>query len=227
MESLKTFEQLTDNELIALTQEQIDWYIKLKKAEAGIRIVARHKLPELREIPAQDMVLYDICKFNFINREDAEESSKLINSKIGNAYQTAYDYSAGYDRQYGKPFTGTLADVKMEKVYSETAYNSIKDILISNKKIQSSYEELKSEYDEVEEKSSEIVNNIYDKIREANGRKDLQEEYIIRIHDYLRLANGDVTIAWNFFEKAYEIEPSVKNKILEDARYIETVEGYK
>ena len=227
MENQKPFEQLTDNELLELTQEQIDWYIKLKKAENGIRIISCPPMPETREIPATDLILFDVCGFNFIDRETAEEVAKFINSKIAKAYSVNYDWSVGGDKKYAKPFTGNLVDVKLENVFSEMLYNSIKDVMISNEKIMRAYKDLKNEYDDMEEKATEIVEKIYKVINEARARKHQYEEYIIRIQEYLRLANGDTKVAWNFFDKAYEIEPAVKNKIMESEAYQTAVSGYQ
>jgi hypothetical protein len=98
--------------------------------------------------------------------------------------------------------------------------------LISNKKIEDAYKDLKNEYDQQEEASSEIVEKIYGAIIGARERKQQYEEYLTRIQEYLRLSNGDTTVAWNFFEKAYTIEPTVKNRILESEEYINAVAGY-
>lgn len=229
MENLKTFEQLTDNELLALTQDQIDWYIKLKKAEAGVRIVACPETPAYREIPDRDLILYDVCGFNFEDRETAEEVAKLINSKISKAFRVDYDYykGGGSDYKYAKPYDGNLVDVKLEKVYKNETYNAIRDILISNKKIEDAYRALKNEYDSQEESSAEIVQSIYDAISAARNRKQEFEDALVRIQEYLRLSNGDVVIAWNFYEKAYEITPAIKNRILENEQYLNAVAGYQ
>jgi len=227
MEKLKTFETLTDQELLVLTQEQIDWYIKLKKAEAGIRIVLCPETPEYRGIPDRDFTLYDVCGFNFEDRETAEEIASVINSKVTKAFKVEYDYyGGGSEHKYAKPYEGNLVDVKIETVYKQQTYNGIKDILISNKKIEKAYLELKSEYDEQEEASSEIVEKIYQTISEAKERKEKFENYLIRIQEYLRLSNGDVTVAWNFFEKAYEIDVAMKNSIISNETYLECISGY-
>jgi len=226
MENQKLFEQLTDKELLELTQEQIDWYIKLKKAEAGIRIISCPAMPEYREIPKTDMILYDVVGFNFIDRETAEEVAKVINSFISKAYAVNCNWDVGSDFKYAKPFTGNLVDVKLENVFSELTYNSIKDILISNEKIKKVYNSLREEYNEMNDKATEIIDKIYETINLARTRKEQYEQYIIRIQEYLRLANGDTAVAWNFFEKAYEIEVAVKNKILESEEYLSAVAGY-
>lgn len=224
--SLKPFETLTDEELLALTREQIDWYIKLKKAEAGVRIVNCPETPQYRAIPDKDMTLFDVAGFNFEDRETAEEVAKLINSKISKAYRVDYEWSMGSDKQYARPYEGNLVDVKIENVYKQETYNGIKDVLVSNKKIEKAYQEIKDEYDEQESKSSDIINNIYNKIDEARRRKQDFEMAVERIKEYLRLSNGDTNIAWAFYEKAYEIDVATKNKVLANEDYLTTVKGY-
>jgi hypothetical protein len=227
MEFQKPFEQLTDKELLELTQDQIDWYIKLKKAEAGIRIVVCPETPEYRQIPDKDFTLYEVCGYHFEDRETAEEIARAVNGKITKAYKVDYDYyRGGSDHKYAKPYEGNLVDVNIVTVYKKETYFGIKDILISNKKIEDAYKDLKNEYDQQEEASSEIVEKIYGAIIGARERKQQYEEYLTRIQEYLRLSNGDTTVAWNFFEKAYTIEPTVKNRILESEEYINAVAGY-
>lgn len=222
----KVFEQLTDVELLALTQEEIDWYIKLKKAEAGVRILKCPETPEYRSIPERDLTLFDVNGFNFIDKETAEEVANIINSHVTKAFRVDYDWNRGSEFKYAKPYDGTLVNVQIEKVFTKATYDSIKDILTSNKKIEEAYKKLKNEYDEQEEKSTELIEKVYNAISEARTRKEQSEEYIARIQEYIRLANGDVTIAWNFFDKAYSVDPSVKTKIMESDEYQTAIKGY-
>jgi len=227
MENKKTFEQLTDVELLALSQEDIDWYVKLKKAEAGVKILNCPETPLYRDIPEKDLTVYQVCGYSFADKGTAQEIADLINSKNLNAMEVDYDYSHGSDYKYAKPYEGSLTNVEIKKVFTLATYTSIKDILISNKKIEDAYNKVKREYDNEEEKANEVTEIIYTTITEARERKVQQEEYVTRIQEYLRLSNGDTTIAWNFFDKAYSVETSVKTKILESKEYIEAVEGYK
>jgi len=227
MENLKVFEQLTDNELLSLSQEDIDWYIELKKAETGIKIIKCPETPIYREIPKTDLKLYDVLGLNFESLEDATDIANFVNTKISSAFNIHSDYWNSRSEKYAEPYNGKLAEVKIESVYKQETYNSIKDVILSNKKIEDSYNELKREYDDEQDKSQEIINNIYNKISDARERRNKFIEYIDRIKDYLRLSNGNEDIAWNFFTKAYEIDVETKNRIIENEEYINCVNGYK
>lgn len=224
---MKTFEQLNDQELTSLTQEQIDFYIKLKKAETGIKIIALPDAPEQREVPAPDLEIFEVSGMSFTDRARAEEIAAAINKHITNALKVTYDYyRAGSDYQYAKPYEGSLETVEVKRVYSMPVYNSIKDIIASNKKVMDAWKEVERECKEEDEKASEIVDAIYDSIAKARERLEQFRNYKVRIVEYLQLANGDRDIAWNFFDKAYTVEPSVKNMIMESEEYQNAINSY-
>jgi len=224
---MTNFEQLNDSELVALSEEQITHYIKVKKAETGIKIITLPEYPKLQETPEPDMEMYRVAGWVFAERAKAEEIASVINSHLSSSFTEDYDYyRGGSDFKYAKPFSGNIEQVEITRLYSQTLYNSIKDIIQSNKKIEESYKKIKSEYDEEESRASEIIDTIYDAISAARERIEKFKNYKSRIIEYLRLANGDRDIAWNFFDKAYSVEPSVKAMIMESQEYQDAVNSY-
>ena len=224
---MKQFEILNDQELLALTDEQIDYYIKLKKAETGIKIIAFPESPVYAEIPQPELEMYEVAGRVFKEKEKAEEIASVINKHLGSSFTQEYDYyRSGGNHKYAKPFDGSLETINIVRLYSMSAYNAIKDAIQSNKKIEDSYKEIKKAYDDEDEKASEIVETIREAISKARERVRQFQEYKIRIVEYIQLANGNRDVAWNFFEKAYVIEPAVKNMILESPEYVNAINSY-
>lgn len=227
MEQLKQFDQLTDVELIELSNEQIDWYIKLKKAENGVRILAEPTYPTYREVPEPDMTLYCVGQHCFVNQDTAASIAKSINQHVADSFRVDYDYYRGGSQyKYARRDDTRMEDVAIQRVYSKAVYDSIADIIASNKKIEAQYEKLLNEYNEENQKASDLVNHIYDAISAARERLEQFGEYKVRILEYLRLANGNAEVAWNFFDKAYAVDTQVKAKIMESEEYINAVNGY-
>lgn len=224
---MKTFEQLNDGELVTLTQEQIDEYIKLKKAEQGIKILVMPTYPAIREIPEPETTVYEVAGYSFLTPEPAQEICEIINKHASKQRECTYDWNINRDTYYEKPKSYiSMESVSIKKVFSQEKFQEIKDILKSNKLIKDSYEKVKEEYDEENEKASEIIENIYEQIQKAKDRIEIFREYKLRIVDYIKLANGDTNIAWNFFDKAYVVEPSVKNMIMESEEYQDAIKSY-
>lgn len=224
---MKTFEQLNDSELVQLTQDEIDYYVKLKKAETGIRIINLPENPKYQDIPSPDLEMYEVSNYIFKEKEKAEEIANVINKHLSGAFTSSYDYyRSGSDTKYAKSYDGSLETVNIVRLYSQSMYNSIKDTVSSNKKIKEAYEKIEKEYDDENEKASEIVEKINQSIIEARERIQKFIDYKSRIVDYVKLANGDRDIAWNFFDKAYTVEPSVKNMIMESQEYKSAIDSY-
>jgi hypothetical protein len=224
---MKTFEQLNDQELLALTDDQIEYYIKLKKAETGIKIISFPETPVYAEIPQPELEMYVVAGRVFNEKEKAEEIASVINKHLGSSFTKEYDYyRSGGNHKYAKPFDGSLETINIVRLYSMSTYNSIKDTIQSNKKIEDAYKEIKNAYDKEDEKASEIVEMIHSAIAKARECVQLFQNYKVRIVEYLQLANGNRDVAWNFFEKAYVVEPAVKNMILESPEYVNAVNSY-
>lgn len=221
---MKIFQQLNDRELVELTQDQIDQYVKLKKAETGIKIINEPETPVYQDVPERDLELFEVNGYNFKDRAAAEEIASVINKHISSALKVDYDYyRGGSDYKYASAYSGSLETVNVLRVYSSPVYQSIKDILASNKKIKEAWEKVHGEYEDENTKASEIVEGVYEAIRQARERLEKFRTYKIHIVEYLQLANGDRDIAWNFFDKAYAIEPSVKSMIMESAEYNDAI----
>lgn len=224
---MKNFEQLNDAELVALNDEQISDYIKLKKAEQGIKILQCPEYPTLRALPEADTIVYTVASMSFLDKEPAEEICEIINKHAHKQRDVSYEWGISRDVKYEKPKSyNNLESVSVEKVFSQETYNEIKDVIKSNEMIKKSYESVLKEYKDEEEKATELIDSIYETIQKAKDRIAQFKEYKVRIVDYVKLANGVVDIAWNFFDKAYAVEPSVKNMIMESNEYKEAVASY-
>jgi hypothetical protein len=225
---MKTFEHLNDTELVSLTQDEINHYIKLKKAETGVRLLTLPDTPTYQDVPSPDVELYEVAGYAFADKQKAQEIADAINKNISLAFKVDYDYwgSGSSDYKYAKPYDGSLEAIGIQRVFSQPVYNSIKTVIASNKKVREAWEKLKSEYEAEDEKATEIVNNIYDAINPARDRLAQFQTYKTRITEYLQLANGDRDIAWNFFDKAYSVEPSVKSMIMESKEYQDALSSY-
>lgn len=223
---MKNFDQLNDLELVELKSEDIEKYIKLKKAEAGVKIVNYPATPEYQQIPVPDLEVFQVCGFSFTEREKAVEIAETINKHISSSLSVDYNWRGDSRVKYAKPFSGSLAQVEVEKVYSWGVYESIKEIIESNARIEKAFKALKDEYEAEEDKAKELVDEVYNKINEAKERLEKFRNYKVRIIEYLQLANGDRDVAWNFFDKAYSVEPSVKSMIMESQEYQDAIDSY-
>lgn len=224
---MRSIENLTDTELLALTDEEVTSHIRLRKAEEGIRILPEPVLPALKEIAGPDIQVFEIAGYAFHEREKAEEIANVINKHVPQSTSIDYDYYRGDGKyRYTKANNTALVSVAVEQVYSPTKYSEIRDAVESNKRIQESYNKVKREYDDETDKAADIVSAIYDRIQGARDMANEVENHKLNIGNYLELAQGDVEVAWNFFKKAYVISPEMENLVRASEEYQVEVNKY-
>lgn len=217
---MKALENMTDAELTALTDEEIDDIIKLKKAEAGIKILRLPVYPELRPIPTPDVEVYEVAGYAFTDKEIAQKFANDTNDVIPSAVRVGYDYWHGSSRQeYVTGKEASLVQIEVKHVHSSLQYASIKDAVTSNKRVEEAYEKVKKEYDEEEERAKDIASGVFDRVQGARDRINEVAGHVEHIVEYLKLSNGDVEVAWNFLKKAYVIDPEVENQVRASEEY--------
>lgn len=218
----KEFKSLSAAELIVLTDEDLDRYVKLDLLHAGVKIPVQPVEPIYQQVPEPDVTAYTVEGFDglFTSNREADAVASLIGSsklKI-----SSYEYSVGYEFRYAKEYFKNKygeksITVSSSKLYSEALFKDITSKLSANKFLKDDYEKLEEEYKKDFSNTSEIHDSIYDKYSEALTRYNYLEGLKERFEQYLSLADGDEEQALKFFKNAYAIDD-------EEAHYIRGIE---
>lgn len=206
------WKSLTDEELAALTEEQIERYIDLACAQRGIRLLPPEpKKPELTAEPLPDVTLFKVGSWYFTDENEARALLDLLyksTSMVDKEWTEVGKYRLSKD----SPLESWNAP-KLERssAYSRSLYAEYEAIFEKNEREREAYEAKRKEYDEIlrqrAEVESEILTAIQDAVARINKRERLQKEF----QRYLDLAEGDRRVAMRFFRDAYPDEeiPSV------------------
>lgn len=205
---MKRIDELTRDELAALTDEQTETLIELEIAHAGIKPVLP---PEYEEVPVitiqpTDMV-YEVHGLNVRSKEDAETLAKI------ETCSDTYDYGAGYDYKYlNPPEPGTIT---VKKFYLHSDIEAMTKLLRLKKAVEERNAARRKEYTAYEGETKSItdhVNTFRYEAREFAGKV----EYAKKIFEkHLKLAEGNHGIAVNFFKTAYKGQDEIVAKVLE------------
>jgi len=194
---MKYFENLTDTEILALTEQEIEHYTQLRAAQEGLAIVPKPALPEPKEPSIKKTVtVYEAGGILFLDILDAEAFLELKPYK--------QDYSHG---GYNYLFLKEIEDeITTKRMYCEEQVNNLKVELQKYKEKKDAYNSEQNKYAIFTRKLRELNKSIYDKVKELKDQEcrklELKKQYGI----YLELANQDEEIAKNFFVKAYSEE---------------------
>jgi len=223
---MKTLKEMTEQEVLSLTDEEVALRIKLKKAEEGIKLVPRPTKPSYFEIAEADKTVYTCELFgDDVCFESIEELNKLIELLVNSETKCSvtYDYNkAGSEYSYitskmktkgysYKEWTATSS----KRVYSLEMYNKLVDMIAQNKKMKEQYEKELKEYENAINDAKWIEDEINDIVRAVRDKYWKLEEYCRKFKiDYLPLSDNSEEVAMKFMDKAYSLTTEQQAYIL-------------
>lgn len=210
---MKTVFDLSRDEIVALTDEDISLYIDKELANKGIPIEAKNwNIKNKKEIsyPKTGVPLF-VLKDIGIGFRTIEGATEVANLLVKyNAFKTESRYLAGSYEQFWIMKEGVCPAVKGETGYS------------------------KEEFDKIDEKNKNpeltSINTFNDTVKKANEIKDRVLKYVYNIKQersynndmvgiferYKDIADGDMEVAMNFIKEAYpfneETEEFIRKK---------------
>lgn len=97
---MKNINEMTEQEILALTEEDVQKMIKLRMMEEGIKIMDRPRVPELFEVEPADLEIFTIpilSGFAFTNMEEANAVAKAL-IKAKTLRKVDYDWQKNGER---------------------------------------------------------------------------------------------------------------------------------
>lgn len=191
---MKRFNELTKEEKVELTEEQLLHYVKLECADKGI-IIPQKPIQEVQETPLPTTKFYSVGYNSFVFRTEQEAQN------YADAISKALSVGTTSDnRSFIKGVYERSLDIKSQTVYTEEEYKLLREALESNKEIQKEWENYNSQLSTFNSILGGMQYEIYD-INHFNRRVAVYDKIY---NDYLELAQGDVEVAHAFFSKAYK-----------------------
>lgn len=205
---MKYYDNLTHEEKIALTEEQIQNYIEIEIAHEGIMPVQPPQEVTLeQEGITKSEVAFDVGGLLFASEEDAHTVARM------KMCSSNYDYQlGGYDYKYLQPIT----DKQVIRVafYKYEDVTRIGEVLQRNKERRDRFDTEKKAYNKYIQETAKIRDSIWG---DYHKEKDIEEGYILArntLTRYKKLANGDEETAKNFFRNTYKDRPDIIETVL-------------
>jgi len=216
--------ELSEQEIYALTTDQVELMIKLRKAEEGIKLVEKPKAPDYFTIAEPDKLVYSCDLFG---DELVFESIEELNSVILAIKNSETKKKANYDwnkadntkkfiqTELKSGYSSQWHTTTSQRVYSPELYNQMIDMISQNKKLKEQYEKEQKTYETAINDAKWIENEINDKVSEVRSKFWKLEEYCRKFKfDYLPLADQNHDVAMKFMDKAYSLTDEQKEYIL-------------
>ena len=207
---MKRFDDLTDAEVLALTDEDVERYIDLACAEAGVQLLPEKPGPAPEKPDeTRDATLFEVAGQSFSTMEDAESVMKMINGLT----RLDTNYLAGnYKDQY---VSGSQSDVSIttNSVYSALRWHGIKEEMEAYAKAKKGHDSVVSSYKDCVRERNNESNSVRERVEEVHANAHEAGRLRRHLERYIELADGDVEVARRFLLNAY---PDAKEYLPEE-----------
>lgn len=227
---MKYIENLTEQEILELTNTDIDKMVRLKAAKKGIKFLTLPKEPAYIKTTSPTTKVY-YCnllgrKLSFTDKHELDDVIDVLNSckskcTIDRDYNLPGD-NPGYlkkELENANWSSDTPDSIKTEMVYTNKEYNIFSKITRENSKLQSAFKKAMQEYEVFQKELDSIKDEILQYIKPVIDKYALLEECIhVFKKEYLPLAENNEEISIEFLGKAYNLSTEQKDYVLKNYR---------
>ena len=223
---MKKINEMTEQEILALSEQDIQNMIKFRMMEEGIKIIDKPKKPKLFEIEPADQKVYVIPILNGYAFTDFAEAQKVADAlrEAKSFRKVDYDWNKlGSNFKYlEKKENYTFNDagdfsVNETHVYSNKLYASIVDFAAQNKAMNEQVEKDMKSYDDAYVAASDITLEIRGRVTEIREKYERLERLTCSFaNDYYPLSDNNEEMAMKFMSKAFTLTGEEEKYILEN-----------
>lgn len=198
---MKTIHEMTHQEIIALTDEQVERYIDLECAKAGVPLLPPEPTAPDPFVKNKDVEVWAVGGFHFTDRIDAENVVAAINvarSRVELSYETG-----SYADRLVEPAEQPVS-TNAERHYSRAQWQREKDVATKARRAQEQHERDMKDYRELVQRRKEIAREIRETVDEAYTREYRRQFLRGEFDRYLRLAENDKRVALRFLSNTYD-----------------------
>lgn len=222
---MKKINEMTEQEILALSEQDVQNMIKFRMMEEGIKVIDKPKKPELFEIEPADQKVYVFPVLDGYAFTDFAEAQKVADAlreaksfrKVDydwNKLGSNFKYLEKKDRYtYNNEGDFSISEIS---VYSSKLYANIVDFAAQNKAMQKQVEKDMAEYDNAYAAASDITLEIRNRISEVREKQErlgrLTHSFA---NDYYPLSGNNEEMAMKFMSKAFTLTGDEEKYILE------------
>ena len=199
----KRFNELSEQEVLSLTDAEIDNLINLECAEQGVKLMRGKNAPSeplYYEMPKADIRVFELLGLVFKSRDECEK----VYQSLLECTLTGWNFSDG---SFSRVETGNIKNFSIndQHIYSAESYDEIKQLVKKNTILKNEYQESLEKYNKDMGEYLPIEEGIIEKIERVRRKYEEFKKLHSEFNNYMKLASGDFELAQSFFEKAYNV----------------------
>lgn len=218
---MKPFNTLTEDELLNLTETDVQNYIEYLCAERGIKILPPAPVNPDNAHISKDITIYTVAGVHFTNNEEAAQvANYIMNCKT--RCKTEYkSLTSGYTYVVEPCGVDDDLSITTEQYFSLSKFHEIQKELTLLNEAKALYTQQEKEYKEIYKARAEVSTEVLDTIQKVYKKERTFKGFCEILEKYVLLADGDYTIAFKFLTTNYAVDSDLLVKIKEKYNYVE------
>ena len=198
--SLRRFDDLSEAEVLSLSDEQVRYYMDLECAEAGAPLLPPDPGVEpQKETFPKDREHFAVGGILFKNASDAQRVLELVNTlpRFKSDYARGGSYYEHIITAKDEPeVMGSSRD------YSPEAWELVRADVTAQNQAKERWKAAKGEYDKAVEKRDEACAWVMGRVEAVRENERKRQQYAVELARYVELAKGDEDVARDFLLRA-------------------------
>lgn len=208
---MKQITELSEQEILALTEKELSKMVKLRMAENGIKMIDEPIEPTYEMLPEKTEQWYSIkgCEYIMQEKDVAEALGLTLKKtalKFGNYSYVGNDYTHKVAKRLDDYAVNETGNVTLNMYYNQKDAEKAKGITAKNKELKTSYGTELDSWKENQENVDLIKLDIYGVYNEVNKKYWQMDDMKRKYEQYLDLADGNAKTAMKFLKNAYHID---------------------
>jgi len=209
---MKRIKDLSESEILELTQEQLEELVLIEAAHSGVKLPdSAPAVPDYPEIGKPSKTLYTCGAFNFHcdSLDILNEFIKVIVDHKDNLFTCETDWQTKATHcEKGIPTSGWANKIApaTETAYTQGEYAELKGEIKKKEEMREEYKKALDEHsaqmEEYDDICSDVMSHYYNAVRAKNRKQHLVATFL----KYYKLAEQNFDIALKFFKNAYADE---------------------
>lgn len=215
---MKSFNELTDDEVLALGDAEVETYIDLACAEEGVPFLP--PLPEAPEKydPKGTVTIFRVGGEEFTDSAEAEAIASAINAATSRVNVSAKYPQGGWRGQSQWVLDGEdearEVSVSTQTVFTLAEYEQHRARLAAYLTDKNEYDEKLATYKSVASKREDARIPITERVDHVKSAAALRGYLIAGFAPYVELADGDKTVAMRFYRRAVLLPTDVVEELV-------------
>lgn len=201
---MKKLDEMSHEEIAALTDEQIDTLVDMECAKQGVAIIDKPAEPNALKVDSNpDLAVYTVGGFVFTEPGPAAEVAALLKEHQGSLVKSDYEWAAGHNNYYANDYEEKV-EVTPGHILSWKKFQEIRGDLQVAETTRGDYTKEQKKWQEGYDQRAKIRKDILLKIKKHKEAEDDYQRYHAVMARYVELSDGDKKIALKFFEEAHK-----------------------